>query len=410
MNRFTSSSLRERALATLLLAAVAGCGAAGEEAAPTPDQAQEPQGETVAQAEDGALVHYGSEEAARLRLSEPFTGDFEAMLERRHVRALVAYSQTSYFMDGLRQRGVAYDLLKQFEEYINEQHGGDVPILVIPIPATRAEMMAGLAAGRGDIALGGLTITDERAAVVDFSDPFIGDVAEIIVSGPAGAPVDTLDDLAGRAVYVRPSSSYFTSLQALNEDFTARGLAPVELIEAEEHLEDEDLLEMVNTGLVELIVVDEYKAEFWDQIFDSIQLHPDVALRTDGEIAWAFRQDSPQLAGFVNEFVKDHRKGTLMGNMLFNRYLRDTRYVENAIAGDSRERFRDTVEHFREFAAQYDFDYLMMVAQGYQESKLDQSLVSHRGAVGIMQLLPTTAAARRSATSRTSTSTTRLTA
>lgn len=47
---------------------------------------------------------------------------------------------------------------------------------------------------------------------------------------------------------------------------------------------------------------------------------------------------------------------------------------------------------FERYAGQYGFDHLMIAAQGYQESRLDQSVRSSAGAVGIMQLLPSTAA------------------
>jgi membrane-bound lytic murein transglycosylase MltF len=115
-------------------------------------------------------------------------------------------------------------------------------------------------------------------------------------------------------------------------------------------------------------------------------------VRTGGEIAWAFRQDSPKLKAVVNEFVKDHKKGTLMGNILLKRYLRDNKYVKNSTTQKEMDRFRSMVTLFEKYADQYDFDYLMVGAQAYQESGLDQSKRSPAGAVGVMQLLPATAA------------------
>jgi membrane-bound lytic murein transglycosylase MltF len=260
------------------------------------------------------------------------------------------------------------------------------------IPVSRDRLLPALIEGYGDIATGGLTIIPERQALVDFSIPSMTDVNEIVVTGPASPPLETLDDLAGQEIYVRESSSYHASLQALNEKFDAAGRTRMVLNLAEEYLEDEDLLEMVDAGLIPMVVVDEHKAEFWNQIFDNITLHPDLAVRQHGSLASAFRKNSPQLADVLNRFTEEHQAGTLMGNIILNRYLRDTTRVRNAFSEEDQARFRGTLGLFETYAPQYGFDALMMVAQGYQESQLDQSVVSPVGAIGIMQLLPSTAA------------------
>lgn len=393
------SLVRRSACLALVPAAllVFGCGSGGPAAQDSSALTQGAQGGVEAppptEEEPDALVRFGSQEAERLGLRAGLTGDLDAMIERGYIRALVPYSKTTYFLDGLQQRGTSYELLKLFEEWVNQQAGtGTLKVRVVPIPAARDELLPGVVEGLADLALGALTITGERQEIVDFGAPLASGISEIIVTGPTAAPLGGLDDLSGRTIYVRESSSYYRSLVALNEDLAGRGLEPATLVLAEEYLEDEDLLEMVNAGMIETIVVDQYKAEFWAQIFDRVVLHPDVAVRTGGEIAWAFRKGSPQLAEMVNGFVARNRKGTLTGNVLFNRYLRDADYIRNALAEDELTRFREAVQYFQQYAPQYEFDYLMMVAQGYQESKLDQSLVSHRGAVGIMQLLPSTAA------------------
>ena len=179
---------------------------------------------------------------------------------------------------------------------------------------------------------------------------------------------------------------------ALNERFRAAGTPEVELAAAPDHLEDDDLLEMVNAGLLPMAVIDSHKAEFWVQIFDDIELRHDLAVRTGGQIAWALRKDTPQLRAAVNEFVSKNRRGTLMGNIILNRYLRDTEWVQNAYLDQGLKRFTEMIGLFQQYAGQYGFDWLLVAAQGYQESRLDQSLRSRAGAVGVLQLLPSTAA------------------
>ncbi|MEJ2474198.1 MAG: lytic transglycosylase F [Desulfobacterales bacterium] len=328
-----------------------------------------------------------------ISLDEKWLGDFGGMAKRREIRVLVVYSKTFYFLDQGRQRGAIYELLKQFEKFINKKlKTKTLKLRVLFIPVRRDQLIPWLVAGRGDIAAANLTITPQRQKQVDFSDPLAVGVKELLVTGPAAPEVKNLDDLAGKEIHVRRSSSYYESLVKLNQSFQRTGKPKMNLVLADEIFEDEDLLEMVNAGLIPMIVMDSHKAEFWEQIFDHIKVHPDIAVRSGGEIAWAFRKASPKLKAVVNEFVKGHKKGTLFGNLLLKRYLRDTKYVKNSIAQKELEKFEAMVTLFQKYAGQYDFDYLMISAQAYQESGLDQSKRSPAGAIGVMQMLPSTAA------------------
>jgi membrane-bound lytic murein transglycosylase MltF len=328
-----------------------------------------------------------------LGLDRRWSGDFEGMQERNFIRALVVYSKTFYFLDGATQRGASYEALKTFEDFVNQRLGRrTVKLQVVVIPVSRDELLPALVQGLGDIAAANLTITPDRLEEIDFSDPLATDVSELVVTGPSAPPVATIEDLSGKEIHVRRSSSYWQSLNQLNGDLLSRGLEPIRIVAAEEYFEDEDLLEMVNAGLLPMIVVDSHKASFWDQIFDNITVREDLAVRTGGRIAWAFRKDSPQLAEVINAFVKKHKKGTLLGNIILNRYLRDNKWVRNPLAEAERQRFESLIHLFEKYGDQYGFDYLMLTALAYQESRLDQSVRSAAGAVGVMQLLPSTAA------------------
>jgi membrane-bound lytic murein transglycosylase MltF len=330
-----------------------------------------------------------------LLLNDKWLGDFDEMAKKRQIRVLVVYSKTFFFLDRGRQRGLSHDLLKEFEKIINKKlKTKTLKVQVVFIPVRRDELIPGLVQGLGDLAVANLTITSQRRKHVDFSNPLLNGVKELLISGPAAPSITGIDDLAGKEIHVRQSSSYYESLLRLNETFKKAGKSQMELVSAEEDFEDEDLLEMVNAGLIPMIVMDSHKARFWDQIFDKIKVHSDIAVRTGGEIAWAFRKNSPQLKAVVNEFVKGHKKGSLIGNILLKRYLKSTKYVKNSVSKDELQKFQQMVELFKNYAETYDFDYLMMAAQAYQESGLDQSKKSRAGAIGVMQLLPSTAADR----------------
>jgi len=327
-----------------------------------------------------------------LELDQKWTGDFDGMVERHKIRVLVPYSKTFYFLDGATQRGIAYEGMQIFEKWLNQELGtGHLKVHVVMVPTVRDELFSGLVAGRGDIAVGNLTITPERLKIVDFSDPFAKGVREIMVAGQVAPALKGLDHLAGQEVFARTSSSYYESLKRLNEEFMKSRKKPVKISPADEYFEDEDLLEMANAGLVSFIVVDEHKAAAWEPVFENVKLYPDIVVRTGGETAWAFRKNSPKLKEVVNKFVAGHKQGTLLFNVVTKRYLKNVNWVKNALLEEEFQRFKDAVKFFKEYADKYDFDWLMVAALAYQESRIDQSLRSPAGAIGVMQILPATA-------------------
>ncbi len=319
-------------------------------------------------------------------------GDFEAMKKRRIVRALVPYSKTFYYVEQGRPRGISYEVFKAFEDDLNKKlKSKTLKVRVLFLPVGRNELISRLTDGWGDVIFADLTITPERQKVVDFSTPMYTGIKEIVVTGPGGPQIGSLDDLSAKEVFIRKNTSYYEHIQDLNRRFAAAGKPPVKIREAPEELEAEDILEMVNSGLIGATVVDRYKAVMWARVFKSLQLHNDVALHEDAENAFMIRKDSPQLKAALDEFVKRHGQGTTFGNSIVNRYVKDPKFVKNALGDDERKRFGTTVDLFRKYSDKYELDYLLMMAQGFQESGLDQNAKSAVGAIGVMQIMPATA-------------------
>jgi membrane-bound lytic murein transglycosylase MltF len=330
-------------------------------------------------------------DSALAAVTLPRTGDFDSMLARRQVRVIVVPSQTHYFVDRGTPRGLSVDAAALFEAYLNKKYRtGPQKIHVVLVPVRHDEVVRALLAGRGDIAAAGLTVTPGRLAEVDFSSPIVGNVSEIIVTGPASPPLRTVDDLSGKELFVRRSSAYWESLQALNAGFTRRGMAPAHLRAAPEALQDEDRLEMLSAGLVQLVVMDDYLVNFWKQVLPGITPRPDLPIKQGAEIAWMFRKDSPRLREEVNGFLAKYPEGSAARNMLLQKYLQSTKFVKNATSPAELLKFQQTVALFKKYGSKYDLDFLLMMAQGYQESRLDQSAKSQVGAVGVMQVMPAT--------------------
>ena len=351
-----------------------------------------PAGSLSAQQKETKANPAASKEKHALPIPEAeWTGDFDGMKKRRLIRVLVVYNKTNYFIDKGQPRGITTDAFQMFEDHINKKYKtGNLKIHVVLIPVRRDALADRLLGGKGDIIAASITLTPERAARADFSNPVLRNVSEIVVSGPASEPLASADDLSGREVFVRKGSIFNESLDQLNDDFKKRGKPPVKLRWAPDALEDEDLLEMLNAGLVHYVVVDDFLARFWANVFPKIQLHPEAALRKDADIAWAMRKGSPLLKAELDEFIAKYPEGNATRNMLFAKYLKNTKFVKNAASKEEMKKFQDTVNFFKAYADKYDMDYLLMAAQGYQESRLDQHVKSPVGAVGVMQVMPAT--------------------
>ena len=328
---------------------------------------------------------------ARGLLDRPFTGDLDLMVKRRVIRAGVTFNRTHYFIDKGQQRGAAYEALMNFEEALNAQlKTGLLRVHVAVVPLPRDMLIPALTEGKVDVVAAQLTVTPERQKLVDFSNPTRSNVSEIVVTGPGSAAVSSPDDLSGREVFVRTSSSYHDSVLALNERLKAAGRPPALIKQAPENLEDDDILEMVNAGLVPATVVDDYLAQFWKQVFPDLALHPGAPLRTGGELAVAIRKGNPKLREAANLWLRKYGERTAFGNVLQQRYLESTKFVKNAAADQERRKFNAMLDVFRKYGEQYQVDPLLMAAQGYQESGLNQNAKSHVGAIGVMQLMPAT--------------------
>ena len=345
--------------------------------------------------EDGAIELTDAELAEDVlvaAMAAPWKGDLDGIVARGILRVGVPHEAVFFVYDGATQRGLAVDYAHEFEAHLRATLGAEAQALTVaPIPLRRDRLIDALVEGRVDLLAANLTVTELRSEQVDFTDPMLRDVRELVVTGPAAPAVATLDDLAAVPLYVRPASSYHEHLSALNESRSEADLPALRVVAADEALEDYDLVELVDVGVIPAVILDSHKAELYRQIFDNLVVHDDLAINEGGEIAWAMRKGSPQLMAATNAFVAKARKGTELGNILAKRWFADPTRLLNATAPGEEAKFVETIGFIRRHAAEYDFDPVLIAAQGYQESRLDQSVRSPVGAIGIMQLMPATA-------------------
>jgi membrane-bound lytic murein transglycosylase MltF len=327
-----------------------------------------------------------------LRVTQPLTDDWPEIERRGVLRVLVPRDRTNFFFAQNRLRGMEYELVHEFERSLKGEPGGTRPqIDVAYVPVEFNRLLPALLEGLGDVAAGGLTITAERAQQVAFTQPYLTDVAEVVVASSNAPPLTGLEGLAGQLVIVGPGSSFLASLEHLNQQLEGRGLQPARVESPGRGLQTEDMLELVNSGAFPYTVADQHVAELWSGVLTNLRVQPQLQVATGGQIAWAVRRDNPELKSVLDAFLLKNKKGTSVGNTLFQRYFKDTKWIDDP-GFDVREgKLGKILEPVQRISAQYGFDWRLMVAQAYQESHLDPGARSHSGAIGLMQLLPSTA-------------------
>ena len=329
--------------------------------------------------------------------TKPWTGDFDQMIERRVVRVLAPFSRTLFYNDKGRERGFTAELARDFERYLNKKYAkqlGKRPITVIILATTRDKLFTNLIDGLGDISTGNLTITAERLKIVDFVP--ITDrtpVRELVITGPKSPQIRTVEELSGKTVHVRRASSYYESVVALNAKLKGAAKTPVNIVLLPDALEDEDVLEMLNAGVFEFAVVDSWKAKAWAQLLPNIKVHEDLAVRSEGYIGWAVRKGSPKLEAAIRDFYESvvKKQGGIEARIA--QHQKRIKQISDNTGAAEWKRFEQMLALFRKYGEKYAFDPLMLAAQGYQESQLNQDAKSHVGAIGVMQVMPATGAA-----------------
>jgi membrane-bound lytic murein transglycosylase MltF len=324
---------------------------------------------------------------------ERHTGDLDQIVKRGNIRALVLYSRSGFFYVDGKPEGISYEALQYFEQFVNQKLHPRQHIQVTFIPVRPDQLESYLNEGIGDLIAYPVAVTPEREQQVAFTLPIETGVKQILVTGKDFGPVASLQDLSGKKVFVNPVTTYYGNLEKVNDSLRKQGKPPILIENADKNLLDEDLMEMVNAGILPATVTITQRAKLWASVFHNITPQPSIVIANQEDLAWAVRKNNPKFKELVDEFVKTHAAGTSFGNTLMRRYLESNRWITNPTDEEQIKKFNQLASFFKTYSSQYGFDYLMVVAQGYQESQLNQSARSPGGAVGVMQVKPSTAAA-----------------
>jgi membrane-bound lytic murein transglycosylase MltF len=326
-------------------------------------------------------------------LRTPWKGDLDEMVKRRVVRVLLPFRRPEFFYIDGHPAGILQEAFQELERVLNAKYKTTAAnrIVVALEPTATDKLRNRMLAGYGDIAAYGLSITDQNKEVVDFTAPTLTGLKMIVVTGPGAPELTTVEDLSGKEVWIIPQTRMKTDVETLNARLRSQGRAPAVVREVDALLDQADVMEMVNAGTYPIAVMQSKTAEFWAQVFDAAKPRMDLALAEDVDLGWALQKNTPKLKAFLDDFIRTHGVGTSFGNTVLRRYLKETKYIRNARDAAEMKKLKATAQIFRKYSERYGFDPLLIVAQGYQESGLDHHVKSSEGAVGIMQVMPSTA-------------------
>ena len=264
---------------------------------------------STAAADSEPALSMPEEEAALIEhINAEFTGDLDQIKSRKLIRVLINFSRTNYFFHKGKPQGFEYELLKAYEKFLNKsikQRHKKVRMVFVPVPFH--SIINDLAAGRGDIAVAGLTVTSARSQKANFTLPYISSVDEVVVSHKSLPRFKGVEDLSGREVYIRNGSSYEKNVETLNRQLEQKGKRTVDITLADTYIVTEDILELVNAQIVELTVADRHIAKAWASVLPDIIIHEDIVINSGGKIAMAVRKENQQLLDSLNAFIKKKR-------------------------------------------------------------------------------------------------------
>jgi membrane-bound lytic murein transglycosylase MltF len=384
-----------------LLPLVFGCGPGELEQPPGSGTLDEGPADEGASAETDASVReprpieppdLGEDPLGR-HLGERYPAALESVIEKRFLRVLTSRNEFDFFIHRGEHGGLQYEMVRDFTAFLNERHAAgrrELPIQFELIPVDDDMLIPLLLDGAADLVAARLTITPERAEKVRFTRSY-RKVDELIVSHDAAPKIRRPEDLAGRRVAVRPSSSYRASLRALSRRLVEAGHAPVDVESVDEALETESILALVAARRYPHTVADSIVARLAVAIHPQLRIAEGVALREGGELAWATLPTASGLAGEANLFLRRYAEGTLLGNIAIQKHFEVESGVVSRFAEGGAATLSEFDELFRQHATELGLDWRLVAAMAYQESRFDPLARSRRGAVGLLQIKPVTA-------------------
>lgn len=338
---------------------------------------------------------YGDRLRERLQLSqdiiEEHSYDLPEMVKNKKIRVLTTYTFSNYFVYQGKAFGYEHSLMEEYKKFLNKgkRRVDHVDFYYFPLPYDL--LVSAMNNGYGDIVAANLSIIPERSLEVDFTDPYQWNIKEVLVTHTSIDGIQKIEDLSGRKVHVREDSSYHYSLNRLNEQLKEKKLDPVKIMTLPGLINTGEIIELLSSNVIDITVADSHLASIGEELLPDVKIHDRIVFNDNVRFGWMVRKNNPELKASLNQFIKTIKKGTLLGNIYFKRYFKENPWAREALKREDLGKFSKYAPLFKKYGEMYGIDWMLVEAQAFQESGLNPDVRSRAGAVGLMQLLPSTA-------------------
>ncbi|MCO4795027.1 MAG: transporter substrate-binding domain-containing protein [Bacteriovoracaceae bacterium] len=314
-------------------------------------------------------------------------GGLKRILKDKYLRVLTTKNSFDYYIYQGKPKGIQYEMVREFVKHLNKKYSKGKKNLKIQfemIPVDYDQMIPLLKKGKGDIIAAGMTINSKRQKKVNFTKPYRM-VDEVVVSRKEMVN----QKITGKTFHVRKSSSYFESIRKYNRSVKRKWRVKTKSVS--EELKTENILELVSLGKYDYTVADSYLAELAAKVFPGLHLHKHKPFGVKQGIAWAVKKEDSKLLQELNTVLPKVRKGSLLGNVFSQKYFGDINTIKSTNFNLGTSHLSDYDKLFKKYAKMYNFDWRLVAALCFQESRFNQGIVNKWGAIGLFQVKQMTA-------------------
>ena len=325
---------------------------------------------------------------------EIWSGSYSEMLQRGEIRLAVPYDRTIYVNDKGTPRGLAVEVSKGLAKWINTKYASQLKgkaVSIKMVPVVGIDLLNSVTSGRADIALGDIGLYEPIPNAQNLLINHASEAEqEVLVTGPSSPVLQKAADLSGQTVYGSRNTNFHTTLSALNKELKRDGKLPVNLISPLGDLDEEDLLEMLNAGLISYVIIGDWKFKLWQSIYKNIVVHENLSAKDAGWAGWVVRANNQDLNQDLQSFYQSDDFKKSRSAFRQEDYKEHLKGLKDPIDKTAWTRFESMRPLFEKYGAEYKLNPLFIASLGFQETLLNQSAVSAVGAVGVMQLMPAT--------------------
>lgn len=322
---------------------------------------------------------------------------YTKILEKRNIRLAVEYDRTLYYSDRGRPYGLALAIAHDLSKWLSDRRSHELKrqsltVQIIPVP--KGSILDALDSDKADIALGRFRLDHDINASSDLIiRPSAIMLKETLVTGRQTKIVKSIVDLSGRSLYAAYPESSYRGLDQWNNQIRTLGKTPLKISTWPDGLEDEDMLQMINAGLIDSMLVADWKAQLWKFALPNIIVQSEFSLQGAGTVGWAVSKSNSDLATDIDSFVQQWVVNDGMNQFRTTEFKNKLRSMRNPTTTDDWMHFKKLLPIFQKYSNRFNLDPLMLAALGFQETELKSVQQGIGGAIGVMQLMPSTGVA-----------------